>query len=96
MFGQTHLTSYYKAPTLIFSNCSRYKNVSFEEKSKAMEGIKYVMDEQNRKVAVQIDLEKYGELWEDIYDAIVAESRKDEERVDWEEAKQNLKDEGKL
>ena len=54
------------------------------------------MDEQNRKVAVQIDLEKYGKLWEAIYDAIVAESRKDEERVDWEEAKQNLKDEGKL
>lgn len=61
-----------------------------------MEGIKYVMDEQNRKVAVQIDLEKYGELWEAIYDAIVAESRKGEESVDWEEAKQNLKDEGKL
>ena len=61
-----------------------------------MEGIKYVMDEQNRKVAVQIDLEKYGKLWEAIYDAIVAESRKDEESVDWEEAKQNLKDEGKL
>ena len=54
------------------------------------------MDEQNRKVAVQIDLEKYGELWEAIYDAIVAESRKGEESVDWEEAKQNLKDEGKL
>jgi hypothetical protein len=85
-----------KAPTLIFSNCSCNRNVGFGDKSKAMEGIKYVMDEQNRKVAVQIDLEKYGELWEAIYDAIVAESRKDEESVDWEEAKQNLKDEGKL
>jgi hypothetical protein len=85
-----------KAPTLIFSNCSCNRNVGFCEKSKAMEGIKYVMDEQNRKVAVQIDLEKYGELWEAIYDAIVAESRKDEESVDWEKAKQNLKDEGKL
>lgn len=61
-----------------------------------MEGIRYVTDEKNRKVAVQIDLEKYGELWEDFYDAIIAESRKDEERVSWEDVKKELKEEGKL
>jgi hypothetical protein len=28
-----------------------------------MEGINYVSDDKNEKVAVQIDLRKYGELW---------------------------------
>jgi len=29
-------------------------------------------------VAVQLDLDEWGELWQDIYDNIVADSRKDE------------------
>lgn len=61
-----------------------------------MQGIKYVIDEKQRKVAVQIDLEKYGELWEDFYDTVVAESRKSEDTVSWETLKQELKAEGKL
>lgn len=61
-----------------------------------MEGIRYVTDENDRRVAVQIDLEKYGELWEDFYDAIVAESRKGEESVNWEDVKQELREQGKL
>ena len=60
-----------------------------------MEGIKYVMDENNRKVAVQIDLEKYGELWEDFYDAIVAESRKDEESEPFDQVVSELEKSGK-
>jgi ribosomal protein S16 len=60
-----------------------------------MEGIRYVYDEQNRKVAVQIDLEKYGELWEDIYDAIVAESRKEEESEPFDQVVSELRDSGK-
>lgn len=61
-----------------------------------MEGIRYVTDENGRKVAVQIDLDKHGELWEDLCDSIIAESRKHEERTDWEEVKKELKEEGKL
>ena len=61
-----------------------------------MEGIRYVTDENGNKVAVQIDLDKYGQLWEDLCDSIIAESRKGEERTDWEEVKKDLKDEGKL
>lgn len=60
-----------------------------------MEGIHYVTDSENRKIAVQIDLTKYGELWEDFYDVLVAESRKNDERLDWDDVKQQLKDDGK-
>jgi hypothetical protein len=46
-----------------------------------MKGINYVTDDKNRKVAVQIDLKKYGDLWEDFYDNMIAELRKDEEKI---------------
>jgi hypothetical protein len=61
-----------------------------------MKGINYVTDDKNRKVAVQIDLKKYGSLWEDFYDNMVAELRKDEEKTPLEEVIQQLKKEGKL
>ena len=61
-----------------------------------MKGIRYLVDEKQEKVAVQIDLKRYGQLWEDFYDAVVAEARKDEETVDWEILTQELKEEGKL
>ncbi|MGZ5442218.1 MAG: hypothetical protein ACXW5U_19125 [Thermoanaerobaculia bacterium] len=46
-----------------------------------MEGIHFVTDEKGKKVAVQIDLERYGELWEDIHDQLVAASRAHEKSV---------------
>ena len=61
-----------------------------------MEGIHYVTDAHNRRIAVQIDLQKYGELWEDIEGMLVAELRKNEESIPWEEVKEELKQEGKL
>jgi hypothetical protein len=33
-----------------------------------MEGIQYVTNEKGERVAVQIDLKKFGEAWEDFYD----------------------------
>jgi hypothetical protein len=35
------------------------------EKKDAMNGIRYVIDDKGRKVAVQIDLKKYGAMLED-------------------------------
>lgn len=61
-----------------------------------MEGIKYLVDEKNNKVAVQIDLEKYGELWEDFYDILVAEAKKYEESIPLEDLIAELKAAGKL
>jgi hypothetical protein len=61
-----------------------------------MKGINYLTDDNNRKVAVQIDLNLYGELWEDFYDNLIAESRKDEEKIPLHEVISGLKKVGKL
>ncbi len=56
-----------------------------------MEGIMYLTNEQNEKKFVQIDLEKYGEMWSEFYDILIAESRKDDEKIPLEEVKRMLK-----
>jgi hypothetical protein len=61
-----------------------------------MKGINYVTDDKNKKVAVQIDLKKYGDLWEDFYDNMIAELRKDEEKIPLEDVIKELKKRGKL
>jgi hypothetical protein len=50
-----------------------------------MSGIQYVTDEKGRKVAVQIDLRKHKALWEDIQDGLIAQERKREAGVSYEE-----------
>jgi hypothetical protein len=61
-----------------------------------LKGIHFVVDESGEKTAVQIDLKKYGDLWEDFYDTLVAASRVDEPRETLEEVKQRLVEQGKL
>ena len=51
----------------------------------SMKGIQFVVDDSGKKRAVLIDLMELGELWEDIYDVLVSESRKHEPTVEWEE-----------
>jgi hypothetical protein len=60
-----------------------------------MKGIQYVVDEKGRRVAVQIDLKEHGEWWEDFYDALISESRRDEPEVSLEEVKRQLRNSGK-
>lgn len=45
-----------------------------------MEGIHFVTDEKGEEIAVLLDLERYGDIWEDIYDQILVERRKHEKR----------------
>ena len=52
-----------------------------------MKGIQFVVGEVGKKKAVLIDLEEWGELWEDFYDLMVTESRKLEDSIPWEEIK---------
>lgn len=61
-----------------------------------MTGIQYVTDEQGRKVAVQIDLKRHRELWEDIEDVLVSRSRKNEKRIPLDKVKAGLVKSGKL
>ena len=61
-----------------------------------MTGIQYVTDEKGRKVAVQIDLKKHRELWEDIQDVLISRSRRNEKRIPLDKVKAGLIKSGKL
>ena len=52
-----------------------------------MKGVQFVVDDKGKKKAVIIDLEEWGELWEDIYDILISEQRREEPSVPWEELK---------
>jgi hypothetical protein len=64
--------------------------------NEAMGGIQFVTDEKGRKVAVQIDLKKHRQLWEDIEDVLVSRSRRDEKRIPLGKVKAGLIKSGKL
>ena len=61
-----------------------------------MEGISFVTNIRGRKVGVLLDLDKYGEIWEDIYDSITARERAHEPKSTLEEVKARLRRRGKL
>jgi hypothetical protein len=64
--------------------------------NETMTGIQYVTDEKGRKIAVQIDLKRHRELWEDIEDVLVSRSRRHEKRIPLEKVKASLVKSGKL
>lgn len=55
-----------------------------------MSGIRFVVDEHGNKVAVQIDLKKNAELWEDFYDLALARARENEPREGLDVVKRRL------
>jgi hypothetical protein len=55
-----------------------------------MTGIQYVTDDTGIPTAVMLDLKEWGDLWEDIYDGMIAEQRKNEPLIPWEEVKRQL------
>ena len=55
-----------------------------------MTGIQFVTDDKGRKVAVQIDLKRYGDRLEDFWDGLVSESRRKEKGVSLEKIKADL------
>jgi len=64
-----------------------------------MKGVTYITDDKNRKKAVVIQLktlEEYDDHLGDLLDVIIAESRRDEPSVPWQEIKKRLKKKGKL
>ena len=58
-----------------------------------MKGINFVINEKGEKKAVLIDLEEWGELWEDFSDILVSRSRENELEISWDELKQELETE---
>ena len=61
-----------------------------------MEGIQFVVNEKGEHVAVQIDLRRYRDLWEDFYDSLIAHSRATEPRESLEVVRELLGKQGKL
>ena len=55
-----------------------------------MKGIEYVVDDSGKRKAVVIDLAEHEDIWEDFYDALLAEERKDEPRESLAEVKKTL------
>lgn len=50
-----------------------------------MEGIRFLVDEEGHRLGVLIDLTRYGDLWEDFYDALLVREREGEPRESLEE-----------
>ena len=58
-----------------------------------LKGVQYIVDEKGKRKAIVLDWEEWGELWEDLCDVLVAESRRDEPTIPWDELKAELQDE---
>ena len=59
-----------------------------------MKGVSYITDSKNKKTAVVINLKTIEEHEEEIHefiDVLIAESRKNDELINWEIAKKMLK-----
>ena len=54
-----------------------------------MTGIQFITDEKGRKTGVLIDLKKHGAVWEDFWDGLVAESRRKEKSIPYEQYRAN-------
>lgn len=62
----------------------------------SIKGIQFVTDTEGHKVAVMLDLKEWGELWEDIYDNMLADERAGEPGSSLEEFEVELKAENLL
>ncbi|MGH9822887.1 MAG: hypothetical protein ACREDR_06520 [Blastocatellia bacterium] len=61
-----------------------------------MQGIQFLLNERGEKVAVQIDLRKHADLWEDVYDSLTARKRANEPRESLASVKKRLIKQRKL
>jgi hypothetical protein len=64
--------------------------------NEAMRGIRFVVDEKGRKVAIQIDLKIHGRKLEDFWDGLISESRRKEKGIPLEKVKADLIKRGRL
>ena len=64
--------------------------------TETMKGVQFVTDTEGHKIAVVLDLREWGELWEDIYDNMVANLRAGEPTLTLEEFETQLHKEGLL
>ena len=56
----------------------------------SLKGVQLAVNEDGEKTAVVIDLKRHGRLWEDLYDAMLAEQRRHEPRESLDQVKRRL------
>ena len=64
-----------------------------------MKGVIFLKNEKTNRQILQIDVKEIAKnpsKFEDLMDVVIAEARKDEKKVSWENAKKQLKKAGKL
>lgn len=59
-------------------------------KAMDVKGIQYVVGANGEKTAVMLDLKKHRRLWEDVFDRLLAEQRKNEPRETLKQVKARL------
>jgi len=52
-----------------------------------LKGIKFIVDNRGRKKSVVLDIKKWGKYWEDFYDILVSDSRRNQPAISWEKIK---------
>jgi hypothetical protein len=55
-----------------------------------MTGVSYMVDEAGKKTAVVLDLRKHRRVWEDIYDSLLIEARRQEPRASLAQVRHRL------
>jgi hypothetical protein len=64
-----------------------------------MKGVTFLKNQKNNKQILQIDVEEIAKnpnKFDDLMDVVIAEARKDENKMSWHTAKKQLKKAGKL
>lgn len=72
-------------------NVVKTAKIKFALNKEIMSGISFVTNEKGKKTAVIIELSRHKRLWEDFYDTLLIEQRKNEERIPWDKAKDLLR-----
>jgi len=68
-------------------------------KREFMKGVTILTDEKRKRKILQVDIKeitKNPDEFEDLIDILVAESRKNEPKISWEDVKKNLRKKGRL
>ena len=61
-----------------------------------LKGVRFLIDEKGERTGVLIDLKETAELWEDLYDRVLAHRRAREPRESLDVVKKRLRRAGKL
>jgi hypothetical protein len=70
---------------------STHKPTDEPEGGVTIKGVRFVTDTEGHKVAVMLELAEWGELWEDIYDNMIADQRAGEPGISLEDFEGELR-----